>query len=114
MIFLCAFAFLSINVRVRRCALLAPLVFSCATEVCIHTYAIVYYIHFLCKYYVYNNIFTFSGDDKAKRNEDLATAILKDKAKPNRLVVEEATNDDNSVVTLSQEKMDQLQLFRYS
>ena len=34
--------------------------------------------------------------------EDLATAILKVKNKPNRLIVEEAANPDNSVVTLSQ------------
>lgn len=33
--------------------------------------------------------------------EDLATAILKQKQKPNRLLVEEAANDDNSVVDLS-------------
>jgi len=51
-------------------------------------------------------------DEKIKKGEELATAILKDKAKPNRLVVDEATNDDNSVVTLSQAKMDELQLFR--
>ena len=44
--------------------------------------------------------------------EDLATAILKEKKKPNRLVVEDAVNDDNSVVALSQGKMDELQLFR--
>lgn len=42
----------------------------------------------------------------------MATAILRTKAKPNRLLVEEAVNDDNSVVALSQEKMDELQLFR--
>lgn len=35
-------------------------------------------------------------------NEDLATAILKKKDKPNRLLVEEAVNDDNSVVAMSQ------------
>lgn len=34
--------------------------------------------------------------------EELATAILKNKAKPNRLLVEEAINDDNSVVSMSQ------------
>ena len=34
--------------------------------------------------------------------DDLATAILRRKAKPNRLIVEEAINEDNSVVTLSQ------------
>lgn len=44
--------------------------------------------------------------------DDLATAILKRKDRPNRLIVEEATNDDNSVVSLSQAKMDELRLFR--
>lgn len=34
--------------------------------------------------------------------EDLATAILRKKDRPNRLLVEEAVNDDNSVVALSQ------------
>lgn len=48
----------------------------------------------------------------AKGSEDLATAILKKKEKPNRLLVEEAVNDDNSVVAMSQEKMDELQLFK--
>ncbi|KAH8036122.1 hypothetical protein HPB51_017933 [Rhipicephalus microplus] len=46
------------------------------------------------------------------RPEDLATAILKTKQKPNRLLVEDAINDDNSVVSLSQGKMDELMLFR--
>jgi len=40
----------------------------------------------------------------------LATAILKRKDRPNRLLVEEAVNDDNSVVALSQKKMDELQV----
>ena len=44
--------------------------------------------------------------------DDLATAILRQKSKPNRLIVDEAVNDDNSVVAMSQEKMDELQLFR--
>jgi len=48
----------------------------------------------------------------ADDNKDLATAILNQKARPNRLLVEEAINNDNSVVTLSQAKMDELQLFR--
>lgn len=47
-----------------------------------------------------------------KNPEDLATAILKQKQKPNRLLVEEAINDDNSVVDLSLAKMNELQLFR--
>ena len=42
----------------------------------------------------------------------MATAILKKKDRPNRLIVEEASNDDNSVVALSQAKMDELELFR--
>lgn len=46
------------------------------------------------------------------RNDDLSTAILKRKDRPNRLIVDDATNDDNSIVCLSQAKMDELQLFR--
>jgi len=34
------------------------------------------------------------------------------KKRPNRLIVEDAVNDDNSVIALSQAKMDELQLFR--
>jgi len=37
---------------------------------------------------------------------------LKSKRSPNRLVVEEALNDDNSVISLSQAKMEELNLFR--
>lgn len=37
---------------------------------------------------------------------------LKKKRSPNRLVVEEALNDDNSVIALSQAKMEELNLFR--
>lgn len=42
----------------------------------------------------------------------MSTAILKRKDRPNRLIVDDATNDDNSIVSLSQAKMDELQLFR--
>jgi transitional endoplasmic reticulum ATPase len=49
---------------------------------------------------------------EAKGEDDLATAILRHKERPNRLLVEEAVNEDNSVVSLSQKKMDDLQLFR--
>ena len=45
-------------------------------------------------------------------DDDLATAILKDKPKPNRLIVDDSVGDDNSVISLSQAKMDELQLFR--
>jgi len=44
--------------------------------------------------------------------DDLATAILKNKERPNRLIIEETANDDNSCVSLSQAKMDELGLFR--
>merc|ERR1711953_1419027 len=47
-----------------------------------------------------------------KKGEELATAILKKKDRPNRLIVEETANDDNSCVSLSQAKMDELGLFR--
>ena len=47
-----------------------------------------------------------------KTGEDLATAILKTKNKPNRLLVEDSPNDDNSCVSMSQAKMDELNLFR--
>ncbi|KAG0747366.1 hypothetical protein G6F57_000140 [Rhizopus arrhizus] len=45
-------------------------------------------------------------------NHDPATAILRRKAAPNKLMVDDATNDDNSVITLSSATMERLQLFR--
>ncbi|KAI7905454.1 transitional endoplasmic reticulum ATPase [Cokeromyces recurvatus] len=45
-------------------------------------------------------------------NHDPATAILRRKAAPNKLMVDDATNDDNSVITLSTATMERLQLFR--
>ena len=45
-------------------------------------------------------------------SDDLATAILKKKERPNRLMVEESASDDNSCISLSQAKMDELSLFR--
>jgi hypothetical protein len=48
------------------------------------------------------------AEENPERNERLATAILNKKARPNRLIVEESINDDNSVVALSQAKMDEL------
>lgn len=43
---------------------------------------------------------------------DYSTAILERKKAPNRLVVDEAINDDNSVVAMHPETMEKLQLFR--
>ncbi|KAN0021926.1 hypothetical protein ACTFIU_004071 [Dictyostelium citrinum] len=50
-----------------------------------------------------------SIEDTSKDNNN---PILERKKAPNRLFVEEAINDDNSVVTLNPETMDQLQFFR--
>ena len=44
--------------------------------------------------------------------KDPNTAILERKKAPNRLIVEEALNDDNSVVALNLQTMETLQLFR--
>ncbi len=48
----------------------------------------------------------------AADQRDINTAIMDKKKAPNRLVVDEATNDDNSVISLSPAKMDELGLFR--
>ncbi|EGC32661.1 cell division cycle protein 48 [Dictyostelium purpureum] len=48
-------------------------------------------------------------EDTSKDNNN---PILERKKAPNRLFVEEAINDDNSVVTLNPDTMDQLQFFR--
>lgn len=56
--------------------------------------------------------FLSAKDEKEKKNEALATAILKDKVKPNRLIVDQSDKDDNSIIALSQAKMDELALFR--
>ncbi len=45
-------------------------------------------------------------------SQDINTAIMDKKKAPNRLVVDEAENDDNSVISLSPAKMDELGLFR--
>lgn len=47
-----------------------------------------------------------------KGKKDFSTAILERKKSPNRLVVDEATNDDNSVVAMHPDTMERLQLFR--
>ena len=44
--------------------------------------------------------------------DDMNTAIMDKKKAPNRLVVDDAVNDDNSVICLSPAKMEELQLFR--
>uniref|UniRef100_A0A0K0EHY8 vesicle-fusing ATPase n=1 Tax=Strongyloides stercoralis TaxID=6248 RepID=A0A0K0EHY8_STRER len=51
-----------------------------------------------------------SADEK--KNDKLATAILQTKAKPNRLMVDQSNDDDNSTIFLNQTKVDELGLFR--
>ncbi|KAK0526478.1 AAA ATPase cdc48 [Tilletia horrida] len=51
-------------------------------------------------------------EDSAAAKEETATAILRQKKSPNRLFVDEATTDDNSVACLSPAKMEELGLFR--
>ncbi|KAI3464122.1 hypothetical protein Pfo_020785 [Paulownia fortunei] len=50
--------------------------------------------------------------DSKNSKRDYSTAILERKKSPNRLIVDEAINDDNSVVSLHPAKMEELQLFR--
>ncbi|KAJ3196753.1 AAA ATPase cdc48 [Irineochytrium annulatum] len=52
------------------------------------------------------------SDLSVANENDTALAILKKKAAPNKLIVDDATNDDNSVCTLSTATMETLQLFR--
>lgn len=46
------------------------------------------------------------------KEDDTALAILKRKASPNKLIVDDATNDDNSTCTLHPDTLETLQLFR--
>ncbi|CAI9097983.1 OLC1v1034516C2 [Oldenlandia corymbosa var. corymbosa] len=52
-----------------------------------------------------------SSDSKGTKR-DFSTAILERKKSPNRLVVDEAINDDNSVVAMHPNTMEKLNLFR--
>lgn len=53
-----------------------------------------------------------SAPQDKKPKGDVSTAIMDKKKSPNRLIIDDATNDDNSVVALSPAKMEELQLFR--
>ncbi|XP_073048632.1 cell division cycle protein 48 homolog isoform X1 [Primulina eburnea] len=50
--------------------------------------------------------------DTKSNKKDYSTAILERKKSPNRLLVEESINDDNSVVSMHPGRMEMLQLFR--
>lgn len=52
-------------------------------------------------------------DEKnSKDHKDFSTAILDKKKSPNRLMVEDAINDDNSAIQLSQAKLTELKIFK--
>ncbi|CAE6455943.1 unnamed protein product [Rhizoctonia solani] len=53
-----------------------------------------------------------SGAPPQPGENDVATAILRPKKSPNRLIVDEAASDDNSIATLNPQTMEALQLFR--
>ncbi|QRV73907.1 AAA family ATPase [Ceratobasidium sp. AG-Ba] len=53
-----------------------------------------------------------SGAPSQPGPDDVSTAILRQKKSPNRLIVDEATSDDNSIATLNPATMETLQLFR--
>lgn len=48
----------------------------------------------------------------AKEGDEFSTAIMDKKKAPNRLVVDDSTSDDNSVIHLSSEKMEELKIFK--
>ncbi|RLN96676.1 hypothetical protein BBJ28_00012702, partial [Nothophytophthora sp. Chile5] len=56
---------------------------------------------------LHHSIFTM-----ADKKDEFKAGIMDRKRAPNRLIVDEATNDDNSVIALSMAKMEELQLFR--
>lgn len=63
---------------------------------------------------LFSNCFKSSITWKCRTSskKDFSTAILERKKSPNRLIVDEALNDDNSVVSMHPAKMEELQLFR--
>lgn len=52
------------------------------------------------------------GEPSNKTADDVATAILRKKAAPNKLMVDDALTDDNSIIVMSEATMDKLNLFR--
>ena len=60
----------------------------------------------VCKLATYNNM-TADGTKK-----DFSTAIMDRKKAPHKLQVEDSKQDDNSIVEMTQSKMDELKIFR--
>jgi transitional endoplasmic reticulum ATPase len=46
------------------------------------------------------------------KKKDVSTAILNNKKAPNKLVVEDTKNDDNTIIELTEKKMEELKLMR--
>ena len=46
------------------------------------------------------------------KKTDYATAIMTNKKRPNKLMVEDSNNDDNSVVEMTAAKMEELKIYR--
>ncbi|XP_059632723.1 cell division cycle protein 48 homolog [Cornus florida] len=59
-----------------------------------------------------DNVQSSSSTTSKSNKRDYSTAILERKKSPNRLIVDEAINDDNSVVSMHPTQMEALQLFR--
>ena len=47
-----------------------------------------------------------------RTKKDFSTAILEKKKAPHKLQVEESKQDDNSIVEMTQAKMDELKIFK--
>jgi len=47
-----------------------------------------------------------------EEKKDFSTAILEHKKSPSRLMVEEAKTDDNSIVEMTQAKMEELKIYK--
>ncbi len=47
-----------------------------------------------------------------RTKKDVSQAILERKKAPHKLTVEDAKNDDNSIVEMTQAKMDELKIFK--
>ena len=60
------------------------------------------------------NIVVVIYSTKGKTKKDFSTAILERKKAPNRLVVDDSVNDDNSTVSLNIKTMEELQLYTCS
>jgi len=52
------------------------------------------------------------SDFSVHDEKDVAYAILRQKSSPNKLIVDDATNDDNSVMTINPKTMKELKLFK--